>query len=238
MKKFTGLLTLLFCASTMTLAATTPSRYKLTAGMGTGVCEAYLKHLNALAINESPPTCEVKLSPKYRDIKLPAFELLDWKEHLELIYKLETTPYVESEGNPKKLSFDEWKPAYLERVKSGVYKPQLRRGKATLNELGPENVIEYDRRVSDCDKNSKYGGGGSSYFVLIDGEHSRLEMVHYAPSRMIVFRGHSFFVNHYPDSIWSAEIYKVYPNFLGKDPKDRRYGLDTDRDICQYRLTK
>jgi hypothetical protein len=237
MKILTLLLSLLFCANTQALAATKP-RFKLTAGMGTGVCEAYLKHLNALPANESPPICEVKLSPKYRDIKLPQFELLDWKEHLELIYKLETTTYLPSEIIPKKLSFDDWKPDYLERVKSGEFKPQLRRGKATLNELGSENVIEYDRRISDCDKNSKYGGGGSSYFVLIDGEHARLELIHYLPTRMIVFRGRSFFVNHYPDVSWSAEIYKAHPSWPGKDPNERRYVLDISYDICRLRLTK
>ena len=170
MKTSTLLILLLFCANTQALAATT-SRYKLTAGMGTGVCEAYLKHLNALPATEAPPTCEVKLSPKYQNIKLPQFELLDWKQHLELIFRIEQLLYrqVPKDQALKKLSFDDWKKIYLKRVAVGELRPQLQRGKAKLNERGTEIILEYDRRVGDCNKDSKHlGYSGPRYFVLID----------------------------------------------------------------------
>ncbi len=238
MKNLPLLITLIFGINTLTLADTNP-HYKLTAGMGTGVCEAYLKHLNALPANESPPTCGVKLSPKYQDIKLPKFELLDWKEHLELIYQLEKFLYISSEENYKNLSFDEWKQVYLGRIKSGEFRPQLRRGKAVLNEMGSEVVIDYDRRVGDCDKNSKYGGySGSRYFVLIDGQDSKVDLIESLRTHMIIFRGRAFFMSHRDPYQWGGEIYKVNPSWSGKDPNERRYVLDTERDICQYRLTK
>jgi len=229
------------------LAATAPdakssanARYKLVAGKGYSVCEAYLKHLNALPPEEPPPTCEIKLSPQYKNFRLPDWETLDWKKHLDWVFQLEQHLYVPTPHDDalKRLSFTEWKKNYLARVESGRLKPGLRRAKVALNEHGPEIVLDYDRRLGGCGESprSAYGAdGGSHYFVVVGGVPAQFELIAgwRQTSHMVLFGDRAYFMLFGgTPGLWEADVYTVFPRMPEPYPGAPRYIMQ--EKTCRY----
>jgi len=58
-------------------------------GNGYGVCEAYLKHLNAMPSERGLNGCVVWRDPARMDFTLPKWEPLDVLQHLDWIYQME-----------------------------------------------------------------------------------------------------------------------------------------------------
>lgn len=218
------------------------ARYKLVAGKGYSVCEAYLKHLNALSPEESPPVCKIKLSPQYKNFRFPKWEELNWKAHLDSIFQMEQHLYVATAHDEalKQLSFSEWQKSYLARVENGILKPGLRRAQVTLNERGPETMLEYDRRLGSCDETppSPYGAdSGPHYFVAIEGVPPRFELIAgwRQTSHMILFGGRAYFmIFEGAPGLWEATMLTVYPRMPEPYPGASRYNMNDQTRTCRY----
>jgi hypothetical protein len=240
MKQLSLILVTLLCSVAITAHAAQP-RYKLVAGKGYSVCEAYLKHLNVLSVKESPPVCEVKLSPQFKNFRFPEWEALDWQGHLDWIYQLEQLLYHANADDEalKRLGFPDWQKNYLARVDSGELKPRLRRAQVTLNERGSETILDYDRRVGSCDESppSQFGAdGGSHYFVVVNGAPLRFELIAGWPqtSHMILFNGRAYFMDFEQYGPWSLTMHTVYPLAPEPHPGAPRYNMNGFNNICSY----
>jgi hypothetical protein len=220
------------------------ARYKLVAGKGYSVCEGYLKHLNSLSPEEPPPICEIKLSPQYKNFRFPEWETLDWKEHLDWIYQIEQHLYHATAHDEalKRLNFAEWQVSYLARAESGRLKPRLRRAQVTLNERGPETMLDYDRRLGGCEESppSPYGAdGGSHYFVVIEGVPPRFERIESLTSHMILFGGRAYFMFFDRYGAWEADMYTVHPLAPEPYPGAPRYVMNPNYGkTCRYLPSK
>lgn len=226
-------------------------RYKLVAGSGYGVCESYLKHLNALPKEEPPLTCEVKFAPQYKDFTEPAWEVLDWQKHLEWIRLIELRLlYIRPVEQEKmaKLTFDEWAKVFRQKVGAEGLSPRLRRTQVILNERGAETVIAYDRDMRECERDRARGirslEGGSRYFVFTDGSPPKFYEVFGAggtayPSHLRLFKDKAHFMRVYPES-WSLEVVTAFPNLssiLGPENGDNTH-VHSAKHICRYQLRK
>ena len=59
-------------------------RYELVKGKGVEVCEAYARNLNSFHPSE-PMLCDRPVSPRFKDLRKPKWERLDFDRNLELI---------------------------------------------------------------------------------------------------------------------------------------------------------
>jgi len=230
--------------------ATSSARFKLVAGQGYTVCEAYLKHLNALPKEEPPPVCEVKLSHKYRNLSLPEWEMLEWRDHLDWIHLMELNL---SRQNPaddalRKLTFAEWEKTYLDRVEKGELKPRLRRTKVTLNARGPEVLFAYDQDVNRCEygqRNYKYASGGSFIFGFVESYPAQFRTIggHGGTAlytHMLIYQQRPYFVHVEQHNFrWEASMYKVMPPLppnISEASGD--YVMNSLNSNCRYLLNK
>jgi uncharacterized protein YecT (DUF1311 family) len=224
-------------------------RYRLVAGMGYSVCEAYLKHLNAFPPDAPPMICNVRPNPKFSDITQPKWEELSVEDNLSLIYAAELLlpPYYKWQYKyrepPKPFpSYEEWKAGFDARVKAGKISPRLYRTRLALNERGPETLIGYEPEPDLCEHNlHKYNsatGDGPHIFVLNDDPEEPLKHIGVGSdlrASVLMSKGRPFFAwgaSHNPKT-WTLELYAVFSKMRSDVPKE--YGLGPR---CEYRFSK
>jgi hypothetical protein len=228
----------------------TPPRFKLTAGMGYRVCEAYLKHLNAIPRDEGPPVCDLKLSPKLKNISLPDWKEIDWRQHLDWMYFMDRNWLSGIAADPKvqKQSFEEWQQQFAGQIESGERKPRLRRATVTLNEHGPETVFEYDTGKGVCTPTAptkRNVPGGYSYFMLreVDGKRT-IELIESGWKHLLLFENRPFFVGISGDGtgnppFWHAYAYTVHPKAPEAYPGQRKYQVSPySGKLCHFVMNK
>ena len=212
---------LAFASIALADAASKPTnpRYRLITGKGYSVCEAYLKHLNAFPPNAPPMVCTHKLHPRFQNFTLPKWEELDIWSNLDIVYAADvfvryTNPDV------KKPTFDQWRPEFEQRVRSGENMPLLRRTRLALNDKGEEVLIAYEPDVRACESALAKGwgpnGGEAHVFVYRSegpdrplaritgsvGSHSRTDI--------LIYRGKPHFATTFSDvKTWWLELHAV-----------------------------
>jgi hypothetical protein len=217
MKQVSLILVTLLCSVAITSHAAQP-RYKMVAGKGYGVCEAYLKHLNAFPPTEPPMICEHKINPKFKDISEPKWEELDIASNMKLVYEADiqrqllwvNNPATTRFNNPKP-DYETWRNAFEEKLKKEHLKPRLRRTTVTIHRYPNVNIpgnpivtiIAYEPDLNLCqqEKANSVGyapdGGGAHMFVLgVDPASPLIPFNGIAAAnrfQILVHRGQAFF---------------------------------------------
>ena len=127
-------------------------RYILQSGRGWGVCEAYVKFLNAMPAGEDPPLCDKKVR-HVPGTSEPAWEELDIETHLSVVHQIELLLGIGRIAPAPLQDFDLWKQQFRERIKAQSQAPRLRRVRLALVPDGPiETLLSYDQDVKLCKK--------------------------------------------------------------------------------------
>jgi len=197
-------------------------RYRMTAGFGYTVCEAFLKNVNAFPITEPPMVCDVKIHPQHGQFKKVEWEELPIKDYVQLAYEAELQLPMSRASHP---SFESWSTEFLGQVDRNEIVPWLRRTRLALNERGPETLISYERDSAECAK-YKLGGGGH-IFVRREEPKVKLEPIKGAVGSdlgadILVYRGKPFFYRTTRGSgvdDWWLGLHPVYGrDAVGEDP--------------------
>ena len=125
----------------------------MTSGRGWGVCESYVKFLNAMPVGEEdPPLCDNKFE------RVPGMREPDWKEldiasHLPVVHQIELLLGIGRITPAPARDFDLWKQQFRQRTESQGQAPRLRRVRLALVPGGEvETVLSYDQDVKLCEK--------------------------------------------------------------------------------------
>jgi uncharacterized protein len=159
--------------------STTLPRYTFIYGKGWGVCEAYIKLLNATPANEEPPICDLKLD-RVPGMREPDWEVLDVWQNLPLVHQIEL---LLGRGDPAPdRDLERWKAQLRARIDEQGQKPRLRRVRMALvsekyfevgaaEAGGPrriptgqvETVLAYDFDLNRCDREVRKARQGQSH---------------------------------------------------------------------------
>ncbi len=170
-------------------------RYRIVLGNGTGVCDAYLKHLNAFPPEEPAMLCERKINPAFSDFKKPEWEEIDPWQHLDWVYEIDYLLNFPNHTNEdyygyrlegkKALSFEDWREDYEQRTRGSGIKPRLYRASLPMEfwqeppvkkpwpalTTQPRVWLAYDQGFDRCidaksEKHALVSGGLYNAFVL------------------------------------------------------------------------
>lgn len=140
-----------------------PSR-RCMSGRGYTVCEAYLKHLNAMPRDGSANACTAWIDPKRSDFTRPDWKDLDVMAHLDWIYLMKRGWY---NSHPPRPSFDEWKALFTGRIARGEITPRLKLATIPMGKAAKlEQIVAFDEgdaRLTGCKgemPTEKSQGGG------------------------------------------------------------------------------
>lgn len=218
----TGKLSFQFCENRPSLMCQHPGR-------GYSVCEAYLKHLNAMPADWKHGACVPWVDPSRGDFTRPDWQPLDVRAHLPWIYEM--TRYI-SPSDAKLPSFEEWRGLYEARIERGEISPVLKRVRLEIIKgAGLETLFSYndgDPVMSGCRDGVPVGSGGSTreaIFLLQD--EARTPSIKeiggfYTFADMLLFRGQPVFLAqhgyHKAGVGWYVTI--LFPVPHPNDPKD------------------
>ena len=126
--------------------------YTLTSGKGWAVCETYLKFLNATAVNEEMPMCDLKLK-RVPGMLEPDWEELDISNHLGTVHQIELLLGVGHIEPAPEQDFGRWKVQREARTNANGERPRLRRTRlALVPGTAVEVVLSYDVDLQSCEK--------------------------------------------------------------------------------------
>jgi hypothetical protein len=137
-----------------------PSLQCVYPGRGFSVCEAYLKHLNAMPEDwqQKHGACVPWIDPARGDFTLPDWQPLDIRAHLPWIYEM--TRYV-SPSDANLPPFEEWRGLYEGKIQRGEISPILKRVRVELIKgAGLETLLKYhdgDPVMSGCKDDGSLG---------------------------------------------------------------------------------
>lgn len=180
-----------------------------SSGRGYSVCEAYLKHLNAMPFESPGNGCRPWLDPDRHDFKLPNWEVLDVRKHLDWIYEMEQRVWYGT--HPPTPGFEAWKHEWLGKLDQQMLHPRLKRSRLVLDAtVGEEELVAYDRgdwqgcrdgRLTVNDGNGIYVSG-YSLFISRDGGRRFLQVVSGADASrgdVVLFGGKPFWLTYRPN---------------------------------------
>jgi len=128
-------------------------RFKVTEGTGYSVCENYAKFLNALPESEPLPLCHLKRAPDFPDLKDPDWEEMDIPANLELVYTIEKIHAISYHSRPVD-TFEHWKEAYEQQIRSGEITPRLRRTRLVLVDNANWKAV-YEQQIRESPQLSR-----------------------------------------------------------------------------------
>ncbi|OQX05804.1 MAG: hypothetical protein BWK76_26985 [Desulfobulbaceae bacterium A2] len=220
----TGRLRFQFCENRPSLTCEYPGR-------GFSVCEAYLKHLNAMPEDwqRKHGACVPWIDPAKGDFTLPDWQSLDIRDHLSWIYEIIRIRFMFQD---KQLPpFEEWRGRYEGRIERGEISPCLQLVRLELVKgSGQETLLKFhegDPVMSGCKDgvpaNPSVSGGstGDTIFLLRDETGApkieEIAGIHW-DADMLLFREQPIFLYQYDHSNkvgWYVSIYfptAPYPN--------------------------
>jgi hypothetical protein len=215
-------------------AASETHRYRMTAGFGYTVCEAFLKNLNAFPVADPPMVCEVRIHPDHGQFKRVEWEELPIKDNLRLAYAaaIQVSPAPSSAP-----SFELWSKELLALLDGKEFVPWLRKARLALNERGPETLISFQRDSQECETHQL--GGGGHIFVLKDESRAELEPIKGAvgsdlDTDVVIYRGKPFFsFTAAKDSGWALSLHPVHG---ASSSGNGQYVIAQGR--CEYQFDK
>jgi hypothetical protein len=114
-----------------------------SSGRGYAVCEAYLKHLNAMTVEWPGNGCQPWLDPARHDFTLPEWEVLKVRDHLEWIYEMEKQRWYNTHSPTP--SYETWRDEWLSKLDQQAIHPRLKRTRLVLDPtMGEDEVVAYD----------------------------------------------------------------------------------------------
>lgn len=191
-------------------------RYTISEGRGSSVCDGYLKVLNSIHDELAYPICEQRLSPHFKDLREPGWEILDPMQNLDAVYAIEqdlASAIRDANKNPLP-EFESWKAEFAQRIKEGNV-PHLRRASLKLVADGPlETVLAYESGLFACDKQLAAGQppfpGGGAYLYLFDTQTQSLDkksagQFSRVPRELLIYQGRPLLFSTYVAS-YNADV--------------------------------
>lgn len=211
-------------------------------GKGYTVCEKYLECLNSLP---DTPKCEIPVPPGFTE---PVWEEVDYMQHLDWAYQIARGKFVGTDP----MSFEEWKPLFLNHIADGWLSPQMKKTRVTP--LGDKTVtlLAFTEDANGCkrpyepEKRPKYAlwkGFGYLYCILVDDPATPLRMIEggiYSVSELcqsvlLLYDGKPYFISLFePYHNASVFIRTFFPSRAFSKPEQNIYFTS---QLCAFSLS-
>jgi hypothetical protein len=125
--------------------------YRLIAGKGYTVCEAYLRNLKAFRPDERAPVCAPRPHSTNKDFQEPRWEPMDILQHLAMIYRAEMSHGIYRNYPERHPPFEKWRQEFEGGMRSGAIQPSLKRARVEFRRGEPMVVVAYARNHAGCE---------------------------------------------------------------------------------------
>jgi hypothetical protein len=213
---------MLYASGSFAAETSQPKKFVIVQGKGTTVCEAYLKHLQALPADKTPPRCEFWFDPQRSDFTSPDWEELDVLKNLDLVRKIEVIQEQKLiDQMPRRFldlpsaSQEEWRARFETLIDNGTIQPTLRRAQIPIPDAVTKLLYGYARHSKQCPATTEWVTpqiGVSHYLLNAQGEVSagfagRTGMR--LPADVFFFFGRPYAFWLAPEEKWHLRIGKV-----------------------------
>lgn len=218
-------------------------------GSGYTVCEAYLKHLNAMPADQARNGCRPWIDTSRKDFTEPSWEVLDPYQYTRWIFEIEKVlNRGHAEDGPRSKTYEQWQAHWLNEIKSKGYHPRLKRIRMKVDDaLGEESFVAYDAWGSTCDNDqpleaAPHGFGESDYALLVmRGQPPDVAFTEVSPNHgdLVMFQNKPYWVAYgtdIPRRFGNPQLWGMYAS-MGRftawppDSDDKRY---LNPSMCQY----
>ncbi len=210
-------------------------------GKGYTVCERYLAYVNA---QSTLPRCEAPLPPGFT---LPQYEEVDFMQHLDWAYQIESLFHsgTDSDFRKKNPDITAWSKDFIAEMHSGNIAPVLRKVKIIPFDDDKEiTLLAYSRESRGCSdvlsgksKGSFWDNVGYVYVLLLEDQGNKILEItaHRFQKELLFFKGRPYFLHVVGGYLGKPEPGDAFQLFRcwAVIAKDNHYGFDK---LCDFRL--
>lgn len=209
--------------------------YRIVAGKGNPLCEAYLRNLRAFGADDRDPVCAPRPHPTSKDFAEPTWEPMSISQHIPLIYQAEMKSGIYLDHPERHPAYDRWRSDFEAKTKSGEIHPLLKRTQVEFVKSKPITIVAYTRNNDACEAELARNGASDNighHWFFYDEKRGLLERDKGSAGlsgSILLFRNRPFVVN----TVSTAEYVYIYENRETNRvyaPSERcRYDVDDSR---------